>query len=363
MDKLKIVNVLTIIFLLFDVCSVHGGIGKKLLKLSKTMNKKLDRLLEMGDNESPVVHGCADVPDHFEKVSSYVFIVDGKEHAQEAHFDHETKEAILTSPAHSGYTAITKVITKKNDTHPSYSLTCHIEHCYYEFVHDELFLDPESFLEHSTTRTRKIRTDTNTTVINYIKRSGHREITDEDEEYQNLTENMKSVVKGRKIFVISNSTVSTEPPSSIFTFANSTQPPPGQKQGACIVLYGCLNTWTSCTWNFKPNHISPGQSLSVHNIDTDEVCAMCCNNADVPLSLQYYVKCDDIKNVGPQAMTTAIAVTAFQTGQSTTHDCTITPFSQAGGIGAPYTKYDPACDAFGMYFGTCVDDAEGCPDL
>ena len=58
------------------------------------------------------------VPDGFEKVSSFVFLVDGKEHSQESFYDKETKEAILTNPAHSGYSATTSVITTKNETHP-----------------------------------------------------------------------------------------------------------------------------------------------------------------------------------------------------------------------------------------------------
>ena len=59
-----------------------------------------------------------DIPDNFEKVSSFIFLVNGEEHAQEGFYDKETKEAILTSPAHSGYTATTSVITTKNETHP-----------------------------------------------------------------------------------------------------------------------------------------------------------------------------------------------------------------------------------------------------
>ena len=51
-------------------------------------------------------------------MSSFIFLIDGEEHSQEGFYDSKTKEAILTSPAHSGYSATISVLSTKNETHP-----------------------------------------------------------------------------------------------------------------------------------------------------------------------------------------------------------------------------------------------------
>ena len=55
-------------------------------------------------------------------------------------------------------------------------LTCHDQHCYYDNVFDELYLQPENILEHSTEQTTTVQADENT-ITYYVVRSGHREVT------------------------------------------------------------------------------------------------------------------------------------------------------------------------------------------
>merc|ERR1711973_995464 len=299
-----------------------------------------------------------DIPKDFEKVSSFIFTVDGEEHAQEGFYDKETKEAIITSPAHSGYSATTSVITTKTKTQPAKMLTCHDEHCYYDNVFDELFLQPENILEHSTRNTRKVQANENT-ITYYVMRSGHREITPKDYEYKKLSENMKSVGKGKKIFV-SNSKITKEAPSSDFSFSSDQNSKRYKRQSqGCHIRHGCVKNSVGCRWSFSPKSLPNGQTISVHGIDVDETCALCCNNDNVNPWWQMYVKCSDIINVGPQAYNTALAVTGYDNGEFNNYECHSTAFSQ--NLGAPYSTYDPNCHTFGIYFGTCVTNDGYCP--
>jgi len=305
-----------------------------------------------------------DIPNDFEEISSFIFIVDGEEHEQEAFYNNETKEAIITSPAHSGYSATISVITTKNETHPAKMLTCHDQHCYYDNVFDELFLQPENIFKHSTRKTRKVQADENT-ITYYVVRSGHREITPKDYEYQNLSENMKSVGKGKKIFV-SSSRITTEAPSSDLNITSDSDQKTKRynRQGrGCFTNYGCVRNSVSCRWSFNPEQlVGSGQTwISVHGIDVDETCSLCCNNDNVNPNRQIYVKCSDIINVGPQAYNTALAVTGYDNGEFDYYGCQTTAFSQ--NLGAPYSTYDPDCHTFGMHFGTCVTNDGFCPTI
>ena len=164
-------------------------------------------------------------PENFEVLKPITFEVNGEEHEQAVYFNDENKEAILYSPAHSGYPAITTVLTSKNGTKKAKSLTCDDDTCHLNDVLDELYLDPEiiahvyKLYENSTTKSNKVRVDAADGVkINYVVRSNHQAIS--ESEQQELPESMKAVSTGKMIFV-SNVTIENERPDVELTFDNN----------------------------------------------------------------------------------------------------------------------------------------------
>ena len=78
-------------------------------------------------------------------------------------------------------------------------LTCHDHHCYYDNVFDELYLQPENIKEHSTRKTNKVLADENNLTY-YVLRSGHREVTPEDNRWKRNFTELKDCPKPFKDF-------------------------------------------------------------------------------------------------------------------------------------------------------------------
>jgi len=267
--------VLLITFVLLNcVCCRTDRRIELLLKLSKKMNRKLDYLLDGGPatNEA-ITHESASIPEHFDKVSSFEFVINGQVHAQETHHDEESGDLILTSPAHSGYPDTTTIISSKNTSEPAKMMSCSNSICHLTDLHDELALHPENILKHRTRSTRRIRA-TNSKIVNVV-RTNHRFLS--IDEFDNLSGNMKHVSEGRQI-LISDSEVTD---ALINDFNTSFSDIAVDRQGTgCQLRQGCIDTSQTCTWSFKLDNVT-GQveaykEINVHGVIYDRYCTFCC---------------------------------------------------------------------------------------
>ena len=150
------------------------------------------------------------------------FDINGEEHEQTVYYNVKDKEAILYSPPHSGYPAITTVVTSKSGEQKAKSLTCNDDTCHLNDVLDELYLDPEIIahvykLRENSSKSRKFSVD-NGVKTNYVVRSNHH--APSQLELQELPESMKAVSRGKSILV-SDVTIESEKPDTEFTFGAS----------------------------------------------------------------------------------------------------------------------------------------------
>ena len=150
------------------------------------------------------------------------FDINGEEHEQSVYYNDKDKEAILYSPPHSGYPAITTVVTSKSGNQKAKSLTCNDDTCHLNDVLDELYLDPEIIahvykLRENSSKSRKFSVD-NGVKTNYVVRSNHH--APSQLELQQLPESMKAVSRG-KVILVSDVTIESEKPDAEFTFGAS----------------------------------------------------------------------------------------------------------------------------------------------
>jgi len=328
---------------------------KQILKLSQNINDNVGKLLEgceSGESSQVYFHGSAKIPDGFNKVSSLVFEVDGQDHAQESYYNEIAGEVILTSPAHSGYYASTTILTEKTESKSAKIFSCHDKTCFLNDVHDELYSEPKNIMININTspKSKRIRVDENAETF-YVTRSNHRGIT--KPEYDTLTPSMKYISKGKRI-ILSDSTVSSQNRNGYFNVTDSKDTKTG-RQG-CGLKYGCMNKSNSCYWTFKPSDPVGGQKLSIHGVNGDETCTMCCNNDNSYPDNNDFVLCSTIRENGAQAYVTALAVSGYEFNDYSYYHCSASIHHSGHG----YTHYDSSCHLFGNQFGTCVHTENFC---
>jgi len=299
------------------------------------------------------------IPEEFVSVSSFEFELDGEIHAQETHYNEETKEVILTSPAHSGYPEVTTVLTTKNETHKAKKMTCSDAVCQLNDVLDELNLNPENILNQTSSRkTRKVRADNATTI--YAIRSNHELLS--SEEFESLPDSMKHVSNRRTIFK-SKITLYSELPKSIFSLSTSSKLQKQAKQ-SCTQKVGCQESINSCTWTFA---IDEGWDIGVpfHVQEGDRYCMYCCGN-DNSYPDNEHVLCSDMedttKTQRKRALVTAIADTAkllgkwqYTDAEGSVHDHICVPTNHGS-----YPEYNKECHYFSSKTGTCMAEGETC---
>jgi len=352
---------------------------KKVLSIVKDIKNEMVTVDEIVDALAPIIEescSCCNEkpqsqgiipPENFEVLKPITFDSNGEEHEQAVYYNDENKEAILYSPAHSGYPAITTVLTSKNGTKKAKSLTCDDDSCHLNDVLDELYLDPEiiahvyKLYENSTTKSNKVRVvEADGAKINYVVRSNHQAIS--ESEQQELPESMKAVSSGKMIFV-SDVTIENERPDDEFTFDNNNTE---VQKAWCGFKYGCGSTnQHGCSWSFdfvqKPPTLPDG-TFQVHNVAFDRYCIICCGNPDSFPDNNDFVLCDRLDEskyaylARRQAFSTAVALTFAQVHGPAHTKCADL-----------YPVFKPGCKTYGngqnnQGLGACVlDQNSSCP--
>jgi len=360
MEKSTLIILLVTFGLLNEVCGQHRNAQrvKHLLKLSKRMNKKLDYILDGGpvtNTNEAITHEGASIPEHFDKVSSFEFVVNGEVHAQETHHDEDTGDLILTSPAHSGYPDTTTVISSKNSSEPAKMMSCSDSLCHLSDLHDELALHPQNILKHRTRHSRRVRVE-NKKIVNVI-RSNHRLLS--INELESLSENMKHVSDGRMILT-SDSEVITGEPINDFNMVFSDVADDRAGTG-CKLRQGCVDVNSSCTWSFDveldnvTGQVIPHKEVNVHGIAYDRYCTFCCrNNASFPDN--DHVLCEDLEKTTDRYR----SAQAFLTGVAETNHDENGEY-KCFGKSYWYNTWNENCCIFSRKFGACVkNDGECC---
>ena len=140
---------------------------------------------------STTITSTVPIPENFNKIASQVFVVNGKEHAQEAHYNEDTNELILTNPEHSGFSESVTAVTPSNGEDLDKTMTCQ-ESCYYNDAHEELGLNPQNFMEATRKRNRNVhKVDANNITKVFVVRKDHRLMT--SAELETLPESMKAI--------------------------------------------------------------------------------------------------------------------------------------------------------------------------
>jgi len=373
MLMVKNLEVLATLFILYDICSAHSNKLNMVLRLSNIMNKKLDTILanENGQNQNEqVVNVNAAVPETFEKFSSTEFIIDGVTHSQEAFLNNETGEVILTSPAHSGFSDITHVLSPKNDTNSAKIMTCDTAICHFNENQDAMHFGPKNIPK--TKNARKERTeDTSDIKTRFLVRRNHRTLN--AEEMASLSETMKQVSTG-KTLLTSDIEVREDLPFDGFSFSdevsNDSKAGPGRAQ--CKLRFGCASVNISCSYSKWsdlslsqnqgeiPEYIN--QTKTFHQMEVNYYCSWCCANDDISLDDNQYVKCkafqDDLEYKDdkegyyfvdePQSFYTGVSLSyRMENGKVDGKTLCFGP--------GETPEFDEECHKYGKKFGTCVD--------
>ena len=120
----------------------------------------------------------------------HVYVVDGEDHAQEAYYNEQTQELIITNPAHSGFSDSITLITSKDENGDAKILTCYNDECHYHEAHDEMGLNPRKYVRLSKSlKQTRVNADDATNI--YVIRSDHSRIN--ETEYESLPETMKKI--------------------------------------------------------------------------------------------------------------------------------------------------------------------------
>lgn len=361
---MKNFKVLATLFILYDICGAHKL--KMLLRLSKIMNKKLNTLLEIenGQNQNEqVVHENFVVPETFEKFSSTEFVIDGVTHSQEAHFNNETGEVILTSPAHSGFSDITHVLSPRNDTTSAKIMTCDNTFCHFNENQNAMHFEPDNIPKTKNAKTERIE-DASDIETRFVVRTNHRSLN--PEEMASLSGAMKQVSIG-KTLLTSDIEVRKDLPFDGFEFSDevsSDEKVSKFSTTACQSRYGCASVNISCGlshWSelgpFKPGTVPyVNRTRQLHAVEVNYYCSYCCNNDYVTLDNNKYVKCSAFEE-DMEGNYFVDEPQSFYTGVALTYHDESGKFMCFGPGGEPEYKED--CHKYGQKFGTCV--ASGMP--
>jgi len=294
-------------FVFFSPIAAHSNKGlKKVLSIVKNIEENMINVDDIVEALTPIIEnqcGCCDVQESNFTDGGIVISENGETIIQEHTYDHNTKEAVVTVPAHNGFENNTFIMIGRNSDHPlaGKMMSVSKDKC---ILHDKPD-DVDS--EHLATQRglKNLVHSKNSIEFRYIYKRNQTNISEDSSDYLQLTEEMKKSCAGLTIVKSDTEVVSKEEHERRRmrrpTFVDDGEKIDDKKVGCDNVTAACVdNENPDGCWYWGANQVDASQLHFLSIDQATEMCVKCCFHYNVTTAI---IRCDCLTT--GQAMSTA----------------------------------------------------------